>query len=83
MAKLTLSVDEDVVRKAGKIARENGTSVSAMFSRFVESMAAGRGSPAKSGPLTRKLSGIVELPPDKSHEDLLTEALADKYGLAE
>ena len=80
MTKLTLSVDEAVVEKAKQIADANNTSVSAMFSQFERSMAAGRPGPVKTGPLTRKLSGIVNLPPDKDYKELLAEALEDKYG---
>ena len=31
------------------------------------------------GPLTRKLSGIIELPPGKDYKELVEEALAHKY----
>jgi hypothetical protein len=83
MTKLTLSIDEKVVEKAKQIADANHTSVSAMFSQFVHSMAAPRGRPARIGPLTRKLSGIVKLPPNKGYKELLADALADKYGVKE
>jgi len=83
MTKLTLSVDEAVVAKAKQIAEANGTSVSAMFSRFVQSMGAQRRRPGKIGPLTRKASGLVGLPPDKDYEELLTEALMDRHGISE
>ena len=79
MTKLTLSIDKAVVRKAKRIAEANNTSVSAMFSQFVESMATRRARPARIGPLTRKLSGIMKLPADKDYKDLLTDALMDKY----
>lgn len=81
MTKLTLSVEEAVVEKAKQIAKANDTSVSAMFTQFVLSMAAGESRPLKIGPLTRKLIGILKVPADKSYKDLLTEALMDKYGL--
>lgn len=83
MTKLTLSVDEAVVKQAKEIAQANGTSVSAMFSQFVRSVAAPRRRPTKIGPLTRKASGIVKLPPDKDYKELLVEALMDKYGITE
>jgi hypothetical protein len=83
MTKLTLSVDEAVVEKAKEIAQANETSVSALFSHFVQSMAGQRARHAKVGPLTRKLSGIITLPPEKDYKELLTEALMDKYGIAE
>lgn len=80
MTKLTLSIEPSVVEKAKQMAKANKTSVSAMFSQFVESATAHRGQRSKLGPLTRKLSGVIELPPGKDYKDLLAETLADKYG---
>ena len=82
MSKLTLSIEPSVVEKAKQMAEANNTSVSAMFTRFVEAASADRGRRRKIGPLTRKLSGIIELPPDKDYKELLADALADKYGVA-
>lgn len=36
MAKLTLSVDEDVVARAKKLAEQRGTSVSALVERYLD-----------------------------------------------
>ena len=83
MTKLTLSIDETVVEKAKQIADANNTSVSAMFSRFVQSMAAPPSHGARIGPLTRKLSGIVKVPANKDYKELRAEALMDKYGMTE
>ncbi len=83
MTKLTLSMDEAVVEKAKQIAQAHKTSVSAMFSQFVQSMAGHRARRAKVGPLTRKVSGIVKLPAGKNDKELLTEALMARYGIAE
>ena len=74
--------EEAVADQAKQLAELNKTSVSAIFSQFVQSAAAARKSPAKIGPLTRKLSGIVELPAGKDYKELLADALADKYGSA-
>jgi hypothetical protein len=82
MTKLTLSVEPSVVEKAKQMAKANKTSVSAMFSQFVESAAAPRQRRPKIGPLTRQLSGMIELPPGTDYKELLAEALADKYGVA-
>lgn len=80
MTKLTLSVDEAVVEKAKQIAEANQTSVSAMFSQFVRSMAAQQNAPPpKLGPITRKLSGVIKLPPGKSDKELIAEALTARY----
>ena len=80
MTKLTLSVEESVVEKAKKTAQANGTSVSAMFSQFIESMSNGRAAAPKIGRLTRKLSGIVKLPAGKDYKELLTDALLERHG---
>ena len=79
MTKLTLSVDEAVVERAKQVADAGGTSVSAMFSQFVRSMATPSRRPSRIGPLTRKVSGIVKLPPGKNDKELLTAALMEKH----
>jgi len=81
MTKLTLSVDETTIERAKEIAKANGTSVSAMFSRFVQSMDADRPKYFRIGPITRKAAGIAKLPPDKDYKEFLSDALAEKYGI--
>jgi hypothetical protein len=81
MTKLTLIMDEAVVEQAKRMARARRTSVSAIFSQFIES-AALAAVPTKIGPLTRKLSGVMALPPRKGYKQLLAEALVEKYGIA-
>jgi len=82
MNKLTLSIAQSVVEKAKHIAESNKTSVSAMFSQFVESIASERTRSAKIGPLTRKLSGMMKLRLGKDYKDLITDALMEKYKIA-
>ena len=79
MKKLTLSVDEEVIRQAKRIAAEQGTSVSAMFSRIVRSMAHDEGRKIEIGPKTRSLIGIISLPEGMTWREALTEALLEKY----
>ncbi|MCC5831223.1 MAG: hypothetical protein JJU36_17425 [Phycisphaeraceae bacterium] len=82
MPKLTLSADKDVIEKAKQLAKERGTSVSAMFSQFVENMASADQGPAprdRLGPITRKAMGLVKLPPDKSYRELIEEAIIERY----
>ena len=81
MTKLTLSMEEAVVEKAKSHAAANGMSVSAMFTQFVKSLDAGKNRPLRIGPLTRKLTGILQLPPGKDYRDVLTDALEEKYGI--
>ena len=60
MNKLTLSVDEDVVRRAKRYAEQRGTSVSQLVETYLEALA--RPPAAKEErlpPVTRRLSGIL------------------------
>lgn len=80
MPKLTLSADKDVIKKAKHLAQERGTSVSAMFSQFVKSMAStDQGPRERLGPITRKAMGLVKLPPDKPYRELIEEAIIERY----
>lgn len=81
MKKLTLSMKEEAIQAAKQLARQRGTSVSAMVSDYVMSATQVRRKPFKIGPITRKATGLVRLPSDKSDRELITEALMEKYGL--
>ncbi|MEK7411991.1 MAG: DUF6364 family protein [Planctomycetota bacterium] len=82
MSKLTLSADPATVELAKSLAAEQGTSVSAMFERFVNMVAIKRRSPAKVGPLTRRVTGIVKLPKGRDARSVLEDALLDRHGLS-
>ena len=80
--KLTLTADASVIATAKRLAAERNTSVSALFSRLVESMQAEQDAACDDlGQLTRRASGIVTVPHGRSDRDLLADALADKHGL--
>ena len=79
--KLTLSADKELVQEAKKLARQEGTSLSSMFARFLQAVLRGRRRKERPGPLTGKATGLVKLPPHKSDRDLLEEVLSEKYGL--
>jgi len=81
MTKLTLSADPAIVTLAKRLADEQGTSVSAMFERFV-TLAAAQRQPVKRGPVTRAATGLVTLPPGRDARDLLEEALLERHGLS-
>ena len=81
MTKVTLSMEKTILQEAKKLAKARKTSVSAMISHFVHFAANAEGLPSKIGPLTRKVTGIGKLPPDKDYKELLTDALMEKYGL--
>jgi len=79
--KLTLSADKELIKQAKKLASENGTSVSALFSGVLRAMMGARGPQEPTGPLTRKATGLIRLPSAKDDVRLLEDALAEKYGM--
>jgi hypothetical protein len=81
MTKLTLSADKELIQEAKKLAAQEGTSLSSMFSRFLRAVLMGRKRKEEPGPITAKARGLVKLPARKSDRELLADALADKYGL--
>lgn len=78
--KLTLSAEKDLITEAKALAARRKTSVSAMVSGFLRSLSRLESGPAASlGPITRRASGIVRLPPGRSDKELIADALAAKY----
>lgn len=86
LAKLTLSVDKEVISWAHEISKEKGMSVSSFFSRSVRAVKYPEKKKIKLGPLTRQALAIghevgKRLPPDFNERELLTDILMEKYGL--
>lgn len=77
--KLTLSADSELIRQAKQLARKRGTSLSAMFDRFVRSVVLHEQLREAPGPLTAQALGLVQLPEDRADRELLEEALAEKH----
>jgi hypothetical protein len=81
MTKLTLSANPATVELAKSLAAEQGTSVSALFERFVTLVAAKKRRGTKVGPLTAQMSGIIKLPKSRDARSLLEDALLERHGL--
>ncbi|MEX0611446.1 MAG: DUF6364 family protein [Pirellulales bacterium] len=81
MKKLTLSADPEVIEQAKRLAEETGTSVSALFERFIRLLARRRHGKQPLGRITRKATGLITLPRGKTERDVLADALAEKYGI--
>jgi hypothetical protein len=75
MAKLTLNADREVIGQAKRLAAEQNTSVSAMFGRFIRTLANGRGKGKPLGRLARRASGVIDLK-GRNHRDVLADSLA-------
>jgi len=80
--KLTLSADKKIIRLARKIAERDGVSISSLFAEYVMARAQKAGDLKNiTGPVTRRLSGIIKVPHGWDEKAALSDALAEKYGL--
>jgi hypothetical protein len=83
--KLTLTATPEIIALAKEQARNEGTSISAMFSNFImeKSRMSGYESPRerKIGPITKSLTGIVKLPDDFDEKDFMGQVVVEKNGL--
>ena len=78
--KLTLSAPEEVITEAKRLAKKKTTSVSALFTRLIRTVDTDFDPKDSLGPTTLRISGIVKLSSDRTDQELLEEALDDKYG---
>jgi hypothetical protein len=81
MKKLTLTARESTIETAKRLAEENGTSISAMFERFILYLASRKESrKGDVGPVTRKATGLIELSVDDVNgRAVLENALLDRH----
>lgn len=72
--KLTLRLDEEIIRSAKKYAKEHKTSISRMVAGYLHSLTLRKGSKASISPIVKEMSGIIP-------EETDTQALTDEYRL--
>ncbi len=81
-AKLTLRPTRKVIELAHKIAAEDNTSITQMFSAFI--LARHLQNSKKQipiGPLTRSVTGILKVPEDWDYRKEMEDVLEEKYGI--
>ena len=77
--KLTLSADSELIQRAKKLASKKGTSLSAMFNRYIRSVVLQEEHSDVPGPLTSQALGLVQLPEGRTNSELLEEALVKRH----
>ena len=85
--KLTLTATPEVIALAEAQAKNEGTSISAMFANFVmakEKMSKRHTrtrSKSTIGPLTKSLSGIVRIPDNFDEKEFMSKVFMEKHDL--
>ena len=80
--RLALSMDEDVVARARRLAKIRNTSISRLFVSFVCLMEQSAIAKTELPPLTKRALGLAkgDLSADWDYKDVLSDALVEKYG---
>lgn len=81
--KLTLTIEEDVIKIAKEYAREKGQSLSELVENYFKLITIDRRTivPEELSPRVRRLRGILKVDEDFDYKEILTEELAKKYGI--
>jgi hypothetical protein len=81
MKKLTLILDPEVIIEAKRLANEQRTTVASMFANFIKYFARRHDDSVRLGRITRKATGLVQLPRGKIERQIVQQSLLQKYDL--
>ncbi len=77
--KLTIKLDDDVIKRAKRYARQQGTSLSKLVESYFDSMTKNEPDDIEITPLVKSLSGVISLPEDFDYKKERTDYLIRKY----
>lgn len=80
-SKLTLSIEEQVIESAKEYAKRQGRSLSNIVEEYLKSISkkSHQNKKTKFHPLVEELCGSVKIPENKTYDEILGEALIEKY----
>lgn len=77
--KLTLRLNNDVIRRAKIYAQKHKTSLSKMIESYLNSVTGNKSENIEITPLVKSLSGVIELPEDYDYRKDYADHLSEKY----
>jgi len=77
--KLTLTVDDSVIRKAKSYAKSTGRSLSGLIQSYLETLTEEVNEQQQISPKLKKIAGTVKLPPDFDEEAELRAYFENKH----
>ena len=77
--KLTIKLNNDVINRAKKYARDRKTSLSRMIESYLDSVTGKEDEDVEITPLVKSLSGVIRLPEDYDYRNDRTDHLIRKY----
>ena len=79
ITKLTLTIEERVIKTAKKYALKKGKSLSGLVENYLKVLAAEDKSTNEVTPRVRRLRGSVKLPADFNYKKMIEESISEKY----
>ncbi|KIC91279.1 DUF6364 family protein [Flavihumibacter sp. ZG627] len=77
--KLTLTIEEEVIKSAKVYAQKKGRSLSDLVENYLKTLSSKEGSKEKLSPRVKRLVGSVKLPKDFNYKDALQESINEKF----
>lgn len=78
--KLTLTIEQTIIKKAKKYARQKGRSLSDIIENYLKIITKNKSkSDIEVAPLTKSLKGTFKAPDDFDYKKQLTKGLSEKY----
>ena len=80
--KLTLNIDNAVISRAKKYAKNKKRSVSKLVEEYLSSISSNEFSPVDDkmlGAITKQIAGMIKINKKAGYKELLSEALSEKY----
>ena len=78
--KLTLSIEQEVIKKAKSYAQSKGRSLSELIENYLKTLSTKEPVQEELSPRVKKLMGAVKLPKDYDYKKNLSEEINKKYG---
>ncbi len=79
--RFTLSIDDDIIKKAKEFAKKNNTSLSQLIENYLSEVTQKdtHSTAIEISPLVKSLSGVLDLPHNFNHKKDITQHLQEKY----
>jgi predicted CopG family antitoxin len=77
--KLTLTIDDQVITKAKKYAKNSGRSLSDLIENYLKNITSSEKDDFKISPKVKSLRGAFKVPKDFDYKTELSRAISEKY----
>ncbi len=77
--KLTLTIEDRVIKTAKKYAQKKGRSLSGLVENYLKALASGDNSSSEMTPRVKRLRGAIKLPANFNYKSILEDSISKKH----